>query len=59
VANNKTSNNCSSERRKKELGTKMSRMFRVKTDRHLQMIGSKLNERKLLRQCKEKQNSII
>jgi hypothetical protein len=39
VVKNKTNNNRSSER-KKELGTELSRKYRVKTGRHLQMIGS-------------------
>jgi hypothetical protein len=40
VVKNKTNNNHSSERKKKELGTEVYRKYRVKTGRHLQMIGS-------------------
>jgi hypothetical protein len=59
VLNNKTSTNHGSKRRKKELGTEMSRICRVKADRHLQIIGSKLYKRQLMAQCNEKKKHII
>jgi hypothetical protein len=45
------------EEKKKELWTKMSRMCRVKADRHLQMIGSKLYARELMKQCAMKKKT--
>jgi hypothetical protein len=40
VVKNKTHSNCGRERKDREPGTKVSRMYSVERDRHLQMIGS-------------------